>query len=62
MTTYSVVRTDDHGNRIVVREKLDRSDAEALAATMTARGHKQTYEVMRDEEAANSIIRKLIGP
>lgn len=43
--TYLVVRTDDHGNPVVVQAGLDREAADKLCAEMTERGHKQTYEV-----------------
>lgn len=47
MTAWVVWRQDDNGNRYVVRRCP--SKAEALAADMEARGHKQTYEVESDE-------------
>jgi hypothetical protein len=40
---WAVWRIDDHGNTFVVRDRLDRAEAERLAAELTARGHKQTY-------------------
>jgi hypothetical protein len=43
--TWVVWRQDDNGNRFVVARKESRAEAEALAAEMEARGHKQTYWV-----------------
>jgi hypothetical protein len=40
-----VWRQDDNGNRFEVTRLHSRAEAEALAATMEARGHKQTYWV-----------------
>jgi hypothetical protein len=40
---WSVWRTDDNGNTFVVRDHLDRTEAERLVVEFTARGHKQTY-------------------
>jgi hypothetical protein len=42
---WVVWRQDDNGNRYEVARLDSRADAEALAATMEARGHKQTYWV-----------------
>lgn len=63
MTTWVVWRQDDNGNRFEVRRfagypedaggpgedgpDTAREEAEALAAEMEARGHKQTYWVAR---------------
>lgn len=44
---WVVWRQDDNGNRFEVARKASRDEAEALAATMEARGHKQTYWVAR---------------
>jgi hypothetical protein len=40
---WSVWRRDDHGHEFEVRRGLPRGEAEALAGTLEARGHKQTY-------------------
>jgi hypothetical protein len=40
---WTVWRTDDNGNTFVVRDRLERADAERLVVELTARGHKQTY-------------------
>jgi hypothetical protein len=42
---WVVWRQDDHGNRFEVARVESRGDADALAATMEARGHKQLYWV-----------------
>ncbi|GAA2714946.1 hypothetical protein [Actinoplanes palleronii] len=42
---WVVWRQDDNGNRYVVARKDSRSEADELAATMEARGHKQLYWV-----------------
>lgn len=47
--TWVVWRQDDNGNRYEVRRFATRAEAEALAAEMEARGHKQTYWVARHE-------------
>jgi O-acetyl-ADP-ribose deacetylase (regulator of RNase III) len=47
--TWVVWRQDDNGNRYEVRRYATRTEAEALAAEMEARGHKQTYWVARHE-------------
>lgn len=44
---WIVWRQDDNGNRFEVSRKGSRSEAESLAATMEARGHKQIYWVAR---------------
>jgi hypothetical protein len=43
--SWIVWRQDDNGNRFEVARFRARADADALAATMEARGHKQTYWV-----------------
>lgn len=53
--TYQVVRTDDHGNPVVVQSGMKLKEADDLCTAMTMRGHKQTYEVKPDEK-------KLDGP
>jgi hypothetical protein len=40
---WLVLRTDDTGNTFLVEDTLDEPGARALVATLTARGHKQTY-------------------
>jgi hypothetical protein len=45
---WIVWRQDDNGNRFAVARLDLRADADALAATMEARGHKQTYWVAAD--------------
>jgi hypothetical protein len=42
---WIVWRQDDNGNRFEVARRESRAEAEELAATMEARGHKQTYWV-----------------
>ena len=49
MSAWVVWRQDDNGNRYVVRRCASKTEAEALAAEMEARGHKQTYWVESDE-------------
>lgn len=44
---WTVWRQDDNGNRFEVARKDSRAEAEALAAVMEARGHKQTYWIAR---------------
>ncbi len=41
-----LVRTDDNGVCIMVRDGLEESAASALQAEMTARGHKQSFSVL----------------
>jgi hypothetical protein len=43
----ALIRTDDHGNEVVVHDNLDRDDARVLYRIMSARGHKQSYEIRR---------------
>jgi hypothetical protein len=43
--SWIVWRQDDNGNQFEVARHERRADADALAATMEARGHKQTYWV-----------------
>lgn len=42
---WVVWRQDDNGNRYEVARTATRTEADRLAATMEARGHKQTYWV-----------------
>lgn len=41
--TWAVHRQDDHGNRFLVRDGLNRDEAERLAVELQSRGHKQVY-------------------
>jgi hypothetical protein len=43
--SWTVWRQDDNGNRYEVSRHADRAEAEAVAATMENRGHKQIYWV-----------------
>ncbi|MFG3604662.1 hypothetical protein [Micromonospora chersina] len=43
--SWTVWRQDDNGNRYVVSQHDTRVEADSVAATMEARGHKQTYWV-----------------
>jgi hypothetical protein len=45
---WAVWRIDDNGNRFVIREHLDRAEAERLVVAFTARGHKQMYWAERE--------------
>jgi len=40
---WCVMRQDDHGNRFVVATALTEAEAQLLAASYTARAHKQMY-------------------
>jgi hypothetical protein len=42
---WIVWRQDDNGNQFEVARRSSRADAEELAATMEARGHRQVYWV-----------------
>ncbi|RSM74215.1 hypothetical protein DMB66_02055 [Actinoplanes sp. ATCC 53533] len=42
---WIVWRQDDNGNQFEVARRESRAEADDLAATMEARGHKQTYWV-----------------
>jgi hypothetical protein len=46
---WIVWRQDDNGNRYIVARKPSRAEADELAATLEARGHKQLYWVAPDE-------------
>lgn len=48
---WIVWRQDDNGNRFEVARKESRADADALAAVMEARGHKQLYWVAEASES-----------
>lgn len=41
---WQVIRTDDLGNAFTVRGGMTQEDARKLAAEMTLRGHKQSYD------------------
>ena len=46
--TWAVWRIDDNGNTFIVRDHLDRAEADRLIAEFTARGHKQMYWAERE--------------
>jgi hypothetical protein len=46
--TYTVWRQDDNGQKFVVKSGLSKADADELAKTLEARGHKQMYWVEPD--------------
>ncbi len=48
--TWEVIRTDEHGNEFVVGSRMTRADAEAWYAKLTARGHKQFYQVRTSDD------------
>jgi hypothetical protein len=48
---WSVWRQDDNGNQFLVCANLTRANAEALAAELESRGHKQLYWVSQDPTA-----------
>lgn len=43
---WLVVRQDDNGNEVVMAEVATEDEAQALAKSYEARGHKQLYLVM----------------
>lgn len=47
MDRYDVIRTDDNGHSFSVKEDLPKDEAEKLCAALTARGHKQLYQVLK---------------
>jgi len=49
---WTVWRQDDNGNRYEISRYDSRAEAEAVAVTMEARGHKQTYWVAASEPPA----------
>ena len=49
---WVVWRQDDNGNRFEVTRFERREEADALAETMEARGHKQLYWVRRTDPSA----------
>lgn len=53
MDEWAVWRLDDNGNTFLVREHLDRDEADRLVAELTARGHKQFYWAERETETAD---------
>ena len=50
---WCVWRLDDNGNEIRMRSHLTREEANSIAAQFTARGHKQTYWVSRQDPDAS---------
>jgi hypothetical protein len=46
---WTVWRQDDNGHRCVVSRHDSRAEADSVAATMEARGHRQTYWVAESE-------------
>ena len=46
-----VVRTDDNGRAVLVRDGLPRDEAERLRRALAARGHKQDYAVLAYRDA-----------
>jgi len=52
-----VWRQDDNGNRSEVARVPSRGDADALAATMEARGHRQIYWVAKPSQVQRGIDR-----
>lgn len=46
--SWHVSRLDDNGNLFTVRAGLSWDDAHRLCGLLTARGHKQTYSVGKD--------------
>lgn len=48
---FAVWRLDDNGNRFMVLRGLSREEAERLAASFEAKGHKQSYWIAPEEGA-----------
>ena len=40
-----VIRIDDHGNAVLVKDDLSHPEAQRLANDLSAGAHKQSYEV-----------------
>jgi hypothetical protein len=57
-SSWTVWRIDDNANTFVVRSGLSKEDAELLAASMEAHGHKQMYWVAPDETQPPGSARK----
>ncbi len=49
LPVWSVVRLDDNGNRFLVSTGHTYTDAQAIADDFQAKGHRQLYEVKRQE-------------
>ncbi|WP_328536918.1 SPOR domain-containing protein [Streptomyces sp. NBC_00344] len=47
MLSWQVIRQDDNGNRYRVGKYATRDEAQRIADTLDARGHKQLYSVER---------------
>ncbi|MCU0876308.1 MAG: hypothetical protein MUF06_00760 [Pirellulaceae bacterium] len=56
--TWTVWRIDDNANTFVVRSGLNKEEAELLAASMEAHGHKQMYWVAPDETQRPDIAKR----
>jgi hypothetical protein len=52
---WAVWRIDDNGSTFVVRENLDRAEAERLVVEFTARGHKQVYWAEQETTRAEPL-------
>jgi hypothetical protein len=48
--SWVVWRQGDNDNRMLVSRHPDRAEADRVAAEFTARGHRQSYWVERDEQ------------
>ena len=59
---WIIWRQDDNGNRFEVARRDSRAEAEELAATMEARGHKQTYWVAAAASLDHSRLTSLLWP
>ena len=55
VATWSVWRTDDHGNTFLVRDGLSPDEAERLVAEFTARGHKQLYFAQKHDPSGPPV-------
>jgi cell division protein FtsN len=50
---WVVIRQDDNGNRYRVGRYATREEAERVADTLDARGHKQLYLIERIDQRAS---------
>jgi cell division protein FtsN len=50
---WVVIRQDDNGNRYRVGRYATREEAERIADTLDARGHKQLYMIERIDQHAS---------
>jgi hypothetical protein len=50
-----VVRTDDNGRTVLVRDGLPRAAAERPRRALAARGHKQDYAVLAYRDAGERV-------